>query len=115
MENFLFSDDDIRKVLNKNNKTIDEFIDNNKKEIGDRVVVIDYSSMSHIDCEFEYDDYERLADLKPDDFYVVCYTGQKNVLKKSYTSTPVYKQDLIIADPKTKTLFKISSKHVRLL
>lgn len=108
MEDF-FTDDDIRKVLNKSNKTIDELIDHDRKEIGDRVKVIDYSSMSYMDAQFEHDDYDK---INTDDYYVVCDIYQKNVLNTRLSS---YKQDLIIANPRTKVLFKIGSKHVRLL
>ena len=108
-DNTFFSDEEIRRVLNKSNKTIDEFIDNDRKEIGDRVKVIDYSSMSYIDNQFEHDDYDN---IDTDAYYVVCEIRQKNVLNTKISS---YKQDLIIANPLTKILFKIGSKHVKLL
>lgn len=104
-----FSDEEIRKVLSQSNKTIYDFQDYSKKEIGDRVKVIDFSSMSYIDNQFEHDDYD---DLDSNTQYVVCNTRQRNVLN---TKVSTYKQDLIIANPKTKVLFKISSRHVKLL
>lgn len=110
MEDFfdIFSDDDMNSVLNSPGNDTNDY---NTKEIGDRVSVLDYSSVSHDNGnELEPDDYEKITDK---DYYIVIATRQKNT-KKRLNSVLEYKQDLIIVNPKTNEKFRIASKHIKL-
>jgi hypothetical protein len=81
-----------------------------KKEIGDRVEVIDYSSVTNENGEeFEGDDYNN---VEFNMMFIVIETNLRNQYKTTFVT---YQQDLIIVDPKTKRKYRVSSNHVRVL
>lgn len=102
-ELFPFDINDVRKVCDE------DFRDHAIKVIGDRVKIIDYSSVSHRTGEELNDaDFDELYDH---DYLVVIETGQRVLFKTKHCE---YKQDLIIAHPKTKKLYRVISGHVKL-
>ena len=109
MEKDFFDDDEIRKVLKLDKKPVKGYVDFNKKDVGDRVKIIDYSSMSYIDNQFDDVDYDI---INTKCYYVVCDTKLKNILNTNFST---YIQDLIIANPITKILYKINSRHVKIV
>ena len=75
-----------------------------RKEIGDRVVITDYSSLTTLGnnwCGYEFEYLDNI-------YLIVTNVNQKRI----YAGTHVYIQDLIIADPTTKKLYRVSSQHV---
>ena len=81
-----------------------------KKEIGDRVEVIDYSSVTNENGdEFEGNDYNN---VDFDMTFIVIETNLKNQYKTTFVT---YIQDLIIVNPITKIKYRVSSNHVRVL
>lgn len=94
---------DVRKVCDT------DFRDPVTKAIGDRVKIIDFSSVTHkTGRELEDSDFEELYDH---DYFVVTDTGKHVLFKTKYYE---YKQDLIIANPKTKMQYRVISGHVKL-
>lgn len=107
--------------------------DMNKKEIGDRVLIIDFSSVTHLnglpldidDPEMQFSDNHFIVidnRLKvkykfiPDDDEVESLT---NLAKLSELNFPdgypfgrVYTQDLIIVNPRSNVQYRVNSGHV---
>lgn len=102
-------------TVNKLENLLMNHYDYDKKVIGDRVVPIDSSSMSHINGDkFEFDDYIEYDDyvyLKPNAYYIVISTGENAIFTSSYKT---YKQDLIIVRTDTMKQYRINSLHVKL-
>lgn len=107
-----FNYDELFPSLDTNNvrKVCDEdFRDQDKKTIGDRIKIIDFSSVSHrTGRELDDTDFEELYDH---DYFVVIETSQCVLFKTTHHE---YKQDLIIAHPKTKKQYRVISGHVKL-
>ena len=98
-----FDTNDVKKVCDE------DFRDQEVKTIGDRVKIIDFSSVSHrTGRELENADFEELYDH---DYLIVIDTRQRVLFKTKYHE---YKQDLIIAHPKTKKQYRVISGHVKL-
>jgi hypothetical protein len=113
MEDFddIFNDDEIDRILHESGrKTISKRnINRETKEIGDRVRILDYSSLSYPNgVELDPDDYDA---MNPEDYYVVIETRLKKEKKSIFGR---YKQDLMIAHPTTKRIFRVSSIHVEI-
>lgn len=103
---FNISDDDVNNVLNSPGKDTkkDDDVNYDIKEIGDRVTILDYSSVTHeFGEELDPDDYDNITDK---DYYIVINKNKKG----KYHS---YTQDLLIVNPKTNKKFWIASKHVK--
>lgn len=114
MENHdgIFDDDLIRRILKEGNRPLNEKITNDRtvKEIGDRVVVLDYSSVTQLNGD-ELESYDDI-DLDNYDYYIVIDTGKRVVYNTPHGR--VYKQDLVIVNPKTNQQLRVTSRHTRL-
>jgi len=87
-----------------------EFIDTQKKEIGDRISVLDYSSMSYLDGEAPYsEDYDKFIN---DNYFIVIETGLKFQYRNRFKK---YLQNIIIVNPKTNKQYRISSSYVKVI
>lgn len=99
----IFSD-----FLNHSNK---EYNNQERKEVGDRVLVIDYSSITFNNGEElidnDYDDFCNAVD----DFFIIAETNQNNNYRAFVKE---YKQDLVIYNPRSKKMYRIASRHVKL-
>jgi len=81
-----------------------------KKVDGDRVNVIDFSSLTHENGDELTD--EDQTNLNCDIEFIVINTNQKN---KYYTEYISYTQNLIIFYPNTNQKFRVSSIHTKLI
>jgi hypothetical protein len=110
MENFddLFNEDEVDRILSKSGKQFNKNItvDFNRKEIGDRVKILDYPSAT-------YENGKYLCHDSLYDYYIVIADKQNNSTISTHGVT--YRQDLLIANPKTNEIFRIATKHVKLL
>jgi hypothetical protein len=106
----IFGNDELDEILKHHKALIKEtFIDLNKKEIGDRVMILDYMSMTYENGkELNLDDYEF---INMNAYYIIIATYQRRTTTNPYGT---YLQDLKIANPKTNKIFRIASKHVKL-
>ena len=108
--NYNFDNDEIiRRILREHNRPLKVINNTEYKDVGDRVIVLDYSSVSHLNGDELFpEDYDRVEEMKANnEYYVVAETGKKVLFKK-------YLQDLIIANPKTNELFRVASRHLRI-
>lgn len=80
------------------------------KDVGDRVNVIDFSSVSHKQ-DFALDAMD-LEDLDFNTKFMVVETNCKVYFKTEHHE---YKQDLIIVDLSTKKYYRTISGHVKLI
>lgn len=128
---------DLKILIDNIQQVIAENYDNRKKEVGDRVVVWDGSSLSGYEGEEVYIIEPPFTET---DYFVVVETEQDSALVFSFSysddeeidfeededdeiefemdedleaSEFGYIQDLVIADPATKRKFRVSSEHVR--
>jgi len=102
--NNLFNPDEINEIL-------EDYRDPYKKEIGDRVTVLDYSSctdMNGMELDSEQDEEMQFNAMT---YFIVIKTQQKYIYNAYYTK---YCQDLIIVNPLNKKKFRINSGHVKL-
>jgi|ERR1035437_4103017 hypothetical protein len=97
--------DNIDMIL-KIHKIMEQNRDNSKMEIGDRVIPWDGSSLSGINGEKYYIKDKELSTK----FFIVISNKEKTIVKPIENE---YLQDLIIAHPETKQLFRISSTMVK--
>lgn len=87
----------------------DKYRDKVKKEIADRVTVLDYSSASHLNgVELECYDFEELDN---DMYFIVIEVNQKAELKTKFA---VYNQDIVIVNPRNNKQYRIMSGHTKL-
>jgi hypothetical protein len=102
-------DDIIRRILRENNRPLKIVNNTERKEIGDRVIVLDYSSASHLDGEsLDVQDFESIDETNlMNNYYIVIETGRRISFKH-------YVQDVIIANPRTNEQFRIASRHLRI-
>jgi len=86
--------------------------DTNKKEIGDVVLINDYSSCTHLDgTAINYEDDPEMS-YEFDSEFIVCETNHRHKYNNGYTT---YYQNLIIANLVTKKHYRIISGHVALV
>jgi len=107
---FTFDNDEIiRRILKQHNRPLKVINNTEYKDIGDRVVVLDYSSISHLNGEELFpEDYDRVEEMKAkDEYYIVIETRKKVLFKK-------YLQDMVIVNPKTNEQFRVASRHLRI-
>ena len=106
MEDFndLFNLDEINKVVG------DKFRDSERKEVGDRVSIIDYSSVTRIDGT-DIDELDEDMQFDADIHFIVIETRQKHANDVGYTT---YNQDLIIVQPQTSMEYRVNSGHVHI-
>ena len=103
--------DEIDKILKQSGRSpLSGFVNNYEtKEIGDRVRIIDYSSISDIKGnDLDPDEYYL---MHPDDYYIVINTRQRVEKKIPFGR---FKQDLVIVNPKTNQQYRVSSLHVEI-
>jgi hypothetical protein len=106
---FNIDNDDFRDIL-KENPLHDNSGDQAQKEVGDRVRIWDYSSVTNEKgIELAPWDYDKITD---GEYYIVIADNQKNTYDSYFV---IYHQDLIVAHPRSKKQYRVSSKHVRLL
>jgi len=106
MENNLFDPDEINELLDNTH-----FRDPYFKEIGDRVVIIDHSSCTHLnglELDSEQDEEMQFNFMT---YFIVIENRQKHIYDAFYVK---YNQDLIIVNPLTKKLYRINSGHIKL-
>jgi hypothetical protein len=84
-------------------------LDYDKKVIGDRVQVIDYSSVSHRNgLPLEWQDFEELDGLT---VFIVIETSKKVQYKAQYNT---YIQDVVIVNTKLNKQYRVMSNHLKL-
>ena len=86
--------------------------DTNRKEIGDRVSIIDFSSttlMNGRPLDFDHEDDEMVFNFNTE--LIVIATGQTYIYDAYYTK---YTQNLIVVNTLTNMKFRICSGHVTL-
>jgi hypothetical protein len=111
--------DDINDFLEneKNNlaSSIQKFLDYKyrdtvKKEIGDRINVVDFSSVTHVNGdELEPEEYDTDDNIQT---FMVIETNQKYQFRSCHKT---YSQNLIIVNLKDKKQYRVNSSHVKLL
>lgn len=97
--------------LDEVSNTINENRDPYRKEIGDRVNILDFSSCTYMNgrpLDYEFDE-EMSFDFIT--MFIVIETGQKTVFDAYFKA---YKQDLVIVNPLTNKKYRINSGHVKL-
>lgn len=105
MDEDFFQFDDL--IQNLTAPTYIDVCDWTKKDVGDRVSIIDYCSLSNIFENKPIDDGE--VDAVP--FFIIIDIN----LKHKYTLNNItYIQDIIIANPRTKKCYRIASQHTKL-
>jgi hypothetical protein len=106
MENFseLFN-------LSEINEVLDDHRDPYRKEVGDRVTILDYSSCTHMNGQELDSEQDEEMQFNSMTYFIVIETRQ-NYLHDAYYKK--YRQDLIIVNPLTKVRFRINSGHVKL-
>ena len=100
----LFNLDEINQVLDSNR-------DPYRKEIGDRVDILDYSSCTHMNgrpLDSEQDEEMQFNALT---YFIVIETGCDYVYDAYFTK---YRQNLVIVNPHTNNRYRINSGHVKL-
>jgi hypothetical protein len=101
-----FNLEEINQVLDEKHR------DPNRKEIGDRVSIIDFSSCTHINgrpLDYDLDSDEISFNFNTE--LIVIETGQTIIYDAYYTK---YRQNLVIVNPFTNKKYRISSGHVKL-
>jgi len=104
MDNNLFNLDEINEIIDQNR-------DPYRKEIGDRVMIDDYSSCTHMngmELDSEQDEEMQFNTLS---HFIVVNDRQRHSFDAYYKK---YNQDLIIVNPLTNKQFRINSGHVKL-
>ena len=102
----LFDQDELNDLL-ENLKHRDPY----RKQVGDRVTILDYSSCTHMNgLPLDYEQDEEMS-FNFITTFIVIETGLKHRYEAYYTS---YKQDLVIVNPLTNKRYRIISGHVQL-
>jgi len=107
MEEFkhLFNLDEINEVLD--NKHRDPY----SKEIGDRVSILDFSSVTHMNgLELDLEDDDKMNFNFITEFIVI--ETRQNYQHDAYFKK--YRQDLVIVNPITNTRFRVNRGHVKI-
>jgi len=106
MENNLFNLEEINDVLDNI-----KYRDTLRKEIGDRVTILDYSNVTHMNgmaLDSEQDEEMQFNSLT---YFIVIQDRQRIEYDALYTK---FNQDLIIVNPLTRVMFRVISGHVKL-
>ena len=95
--------------LHEVNDVIDKkFRDTEVKEIGDRVQIIDYSSVTRIDGS-HIDELDEDMQFDADIYFIVIKTREKSLFDAVFTK---FNQDLIIVNSQTNMEYRVTSGHV---
>jgi hypothetical protein len=87
-------------------------LNTDRKEIGDRVYILNYSSCTHLNgrpLDAEQDEEMTFNSLT---HFIVIETRQDRIYDAYYYK---YKQDLIVVNPITNIKYMMSSGHVKLI
>lgn len=106
MDNDLFNLDELNEFLDNL-----RYRDPYRKEIGDRVSVLDFSSCTHMNgrpLDYEFDEQMSFNYVTE---FIVIETGCDYSYDAYFTK---YKQNLIIFNPLTNMRYRINSGHVQL-
>lgn len=98
--------------LEEINRVLDKQRDPYRKEIGDRVAILDFSSCTHFNgrpLDYDHETDEMCFNFNTE--LIVIETGQNYVYDVQYTK---YKQNIVIVNTLTNMKFRISSGHVKL-
>jgi len=108
MEEFdnIFNLDEINDVLDNI-----QYRDTERKEIGDRVSILDYSSCSHMNGRELDSEHDEEMQFNMMTYFIVIETRQKYEYDAYFAK---YRQDLIIVNPLTKVRYRINSGHVKI-
>jgi len=98
----LFDHDEIEKVLHERHRNTDV------KEIGDRVAVIDFSSVTRFDGS-EIDEYDEDMQFDILTYFIVIGTRQTHLYDAGFLH---YNQDVVMVNPKTKMQYRACSGHL---
>jgi len=102
----LFNLEEVNEVLDNL-----KYRDPKRKEIGDRVTILDYSSCTHMNGrELDSEEDEQMQ-FNMVVYFIVIETRQNYTHDAYYAK---YRQDLIIVNPITKLKYRINSGHVQL-
>ena len=104
MENNLFDQDEINAILDNNR-------DPYRKEIGDRVNILDYSSCTHMngrELDSEQDEQMQFNSMT---YFIVIQDRQRHEFDAYYVK---FNQDLIIVNHFTNVRFRVNSGHLQL-
>jgi hypothetical protein len=86
-------------------------LNTDRKEIGDRVYILNYSSCTHLNGRpLDPDDGEEMQ-FNSFTFFIVIETRQ-DITYDAYFYE--YKQDLVVVNPLTNKQYRINSGHVKL-
>jgi len=91
-------------------QVLEEHYDLAKKEIGDRVICKDFTTITRLD-ENDFDLSDNEIQFNENIYLIVIADKQKHRYDSGFN---VYIQDLIIVNPKTKIQFRAYSGHVKL-
>lgn len=97
-------------IDNINNPTPTEITDFTKKEIGDRVVIIDYSSVTKKHRTSQRTD--KIDEVNNIDYFIVVEINLDHRYVSEYIT---YIQDMVIVNPITKDSYRICSRHTKCL
>lgn len=100
----LFNPEEINEVLEQQR-------DPDRKEIGDRVHIKDFSSCTHIngmELDWEDEDEKKFGFMST---FMVVEINQNHIHDAYYKQ---YKQDIVIVNLLTKKYYRINSGHVKL-
>jgi hypothetical protein len=99
----IFKIQEVGEIIDKFNNDLD------RKVIGDRVQVIDYSSVSHRNgLPLEYMDYEE---VDGNTIFIVIETGKRVEFKAQYHT---YTQDVLMVNTKLNKQYRVMSNHIKL-
>ena len=99
--------------LEELNEVLDnlDYRDPERKEVGDRVDILDYSSVTHMNGRELDSEQDEEMQFNMMVYFIVIETGQRYVHDAYYTK---YRQDLIIVNPHTNLKYRVNSGHVKI-
>jgi len=106
MDNNLFNLEEINEVLDNI-----KYRNTQRKEIGDRVMILDYSSVTHMNGRELDNEQDEEMQFNSTVYFIVIADRQNYKFDAYYT---IYRQDLIIVNPFTKVKYRVNSGHVKL-
>lgn len=99
-----FNLDEVNEVIGQNFRNTDT------KDIGDRVQIIDYSSVTRSDGT-HIDELDEDMQFDADIYFIVIKTREKHLYDAVFTK---YNQDLVIVNSYTNMEYRVTSGHVML-
>lgn len=96
--------------LNEIEQVLEENHDLDKKEIGDRVICMDFTTITRLDGS-DFDESDTQMQFNSNIYLIVIADKQKSHYDSAFA---IYNQDLIIVNPKTNIKYRAFSGHVKL-